>query len=167
MNVKLSINLLSTCLFHIPATNHQHTNTQNMTQKSCSWRLIFSSIPILSLHSFCIVGMCLTCSVLQYYTDSSYNRNHNHPYAPYKFIFSSERERIISDINIKYVNTSYTWWHSSCTMTMVTSSRYKIEEMLGSSSILCSTKTLSPQFSIAAYGCLGTANRSRNRKNIC
>lgn len=160
---------LSMCLVYTP-TAHSHTNMQNIEYNHTEIEKLFIATnflfyPFMSLPRFCIVVMCLTnlCIIWTPVTIKSCNclcEQH-------KLIFGFEREYTVLDINIKYLNTFNTWWHSSCTMTMVTSSRYDIEEMLGSSSILCSTKTLSPQFSIAAYGCLGTANRSRNRKNIC
>lgn len=165
-------NLAWVCYQHIYSTYQQqipwHTNTQNITLQKTGKLFIATNF---LFYPYFVSSQFLYCTDVSYrppyYMDSNYSRNHNHPYVQYKFIFSSEKKCMVSEIKIKYMNTFNTWWHSSCTMTMVTSSRYKIEEMLGSSSILCSTKTLSPQFSIAAYGCLGTANRSRNRKNVC
>lgn len=158
---------LSACLVYTPTTR-SHANIQNIIIQKTGKLFIatnFLFYPHFESSQF------LHCSDVSYRcpynSDSSYNKSCSCFCEQHKSIFSSEKECMVPDVNVKYLNTFNTWWHSSCTMTMVTSSRYDIEEMLGSSSILCSTKTLSPQFSIAAYGCLGTANRSRNRKNIC
>lgn len=154
MNEQFSMNLLWFCNKFFSTVIHVHdlsNNTQAHRLKSYRRSSYTFFVANFLLYPHSDSSLFLHSSYVSYRSFCYLNYTHNKSCnCLCKFTFSFEKEHMVSDISTMYLNSSNTWWHSSCTMTMVTSNRYDIEEMLGSSSILCSTKTLSPQFSIAA-----------------